>query len=107
MFDGGTYAAPDEWQPGDTGYGYTSNDTLVQGANIFSPATCLGGGSNPCFASFSTTAPGDIIADNAGIISGSSVSNEQFTITHRVTTNDDQPAGTYQTTIIYSATASY
>ncbi len=107
-FDGGTYAATDTWESGDTGFGYTSSDVLVDGVNRFNASTCPGGGSGgPCFAPFSLTAPGDIVADNDGIISGSPVVNEQFTITHRVTTDEFQPIGTYQTTLIFQAIAKY
>lgn len=107
-FDGGTYAAPDTWQGGDEGYGYTSSDTLVDGVNRFNAATCPGGGSGgPCFAPFSLSAPGDIVADNLGPVVGTPISNEQFTITHRVTTNASQSYGTYQTSVIFQATAVY
>lgn len=107
-FDGGTYAAPDTWEPGDTGWGYTSSDTLVGGVNKFNAATCPGGGTGgPCFAPFATTGIGDVVADNLGPVSGSPISNEQFTITHRVTTDAGQEEGTYQTTLIFQATARY
>ena len=106
-FDGGTYASPDAWEPGDIGYGYTSSDTLVQGVNKFNPAVCDGGGTGPCFVPFTLSAPGDIVADNPGVISGSPITNEQFTVTHRVTAESSQAFGTYQTTIIYNATANY
>jgi len=107
MFDGGTYAAPDEWLGGDRGYGFTSTDLLVQGVNLFNPVTCLGGGSGPCYVPFSQTPSGDIVADNPGIVSGTPISNEQFTITHRVTTDATQSAGAYQATLVFSATATY
>lgn len=107
MFNGGTYAAPDEWLPGDTGYGFTSNDTTIQGVNIFGSTPCAGGGNPPCYAPFSLTAPGDIVADHTAIISGSPVTNENFIITHRVTVDAAQPAGTYNTQIIYSISARY
>lgn len=107
-FTGGSYAAPDTWQGGDVGFGYTSNDTQVQGANIFNAATCLGGGSgSSCYAPFSQTAPGDIVADNESTITGTPITSEQFIITHRVTTDSSQPAGQYQTTVIFQATANY
>ncbi|RKZ11407.1 hypothetical protein DRQ53_16045 [bacterium] len=107
MFDGGTYAAPDEWQSGDLGYGYTSNDNTIQGSNIFNSLPCLGGGNPPCYAPFTQTAPGDILVDHTATISGTSVVNENFIVTHRVTTSSDQQAGDYQTTIIFTITAIY
>ena len=106
-FDGGTYASPDEWLTGDRGYGYTSNDPLIQGVNKFSPATCAGGGAPPCYTPFSLSAPGDIVADNPGVISGTPITNEMFTITHRVQTDATQEAGRYETILILSATADY
>jgi hypothetical protein len=107
VFNGGTYASPDAWGGGDTGYGYTSSDTLVQGANIFNGSPCAGGGSPPCYAPFSLTQPGDIIADHTSTISGTPVINENFTITHRVTSSSTQESGEYTTTVIYSVTAIY
>ncbi len=107
MFNGGTYALPDAWLSGDTGYGYTSSDTLVQGVNKFNPATCAGGGSGPCYVPFSLVAPGDIVADNTSTVSGSPIVNEQFTITHRVTTEDSQEPGNYTTVLTFSASAKY
>ena len=107
MFNGGTYASPDGWIGGDTGFGYTSSDTLVNGSNLFNPVTCLGGNAGPCYAPFSLSAPGDIVADNTSIITGSPIVNEQFTITQRVTTLPSQNAGAYQSNIIYSITARY
>jgi len=108
QFDGGTYEDPDTWEPGDIGYGYTSSDMLVQGVNKFNSATCPGGGSGgPCFAPFAIAGPGDIIADNPGEVVGSAITNEQFTITHRVTASGAQERGTYQTTLILQAIATY
>lgn len=107
LFDGGTYAAPDEWLPGDTGFGYTSNDTSIQGANIFNGSPCLGGGSPPCYSPFSLTAPGDIVADHTSTVSGTAVVDENFIITHRVTTDSVQNSGQYQTTVIFTITAIY
>lgn len=107
LFNGGSYAAPDEWQIGDTGYGYTSNDNLVAGSNRFNPLSCAGGGSPPCFAPFATVSPGDVVADNPGPIQGSAIANENFIITHRVTVNSTQAQGTYSTNIIYSVTTRY
>ncbi len=107
MFDGGTYASPGAWLGGDTGYGYTSSDTSIQGSNIFNGGPCAGGGTPPCYAPWSLTAPGDIIADHTNTVSGTPVVSEQFTITHRVTTDASQTDGEYTTTIIYNITAKY
>ncbi|NTV31323.1 DUF2341 domain-containing protein [candidate division WWE3 bacterium] len=99
MFNGGTYALPDTWLAGDTGFGYTSSDTTIQGSNKFSTGTL--------YAPFSLTGPGDIVADHTSLITGTSVSNEVFSITYRVTAPATQAAGRYVTNIIYTATPTY
>lgn len=107
MFGGGTYAAPSEWGAGDTGFGFTSSDNLVGGINRFTIDPCPGGGSPPCYAPYTTAGDGYIIADNDGPVRGTPITNEQFTITSRVTIDPDQPAGQYRTTIIYTIRARY
>lgn len=107
LFDGGSYASPGTWDNGDTGYGYTSNDNLVAGINRFNATPCSGDGNPPCWAPFSTTWPGDIIADNIGPVIASPIVDENYIITHRVSVSATQAAGTYTTTIIYTATARY
>jgi hypothetical protein len=52
-------------------------------------------------------APGDIVADNTGVITGSPIVNEQFTITHRVAVDANHAPGNYQTILIFSASAIY
>ncbi len=109
MFNGGTYAAPDAWQSGDTGIGYTSSDTSVHGANIFQSATCPGGNTYAapgCYSPFSAK-PGDTIADrpSGNYGPGQPISNDQYTITFRVSTKSIQPAGTYTAHIVFVATA--
>jgi hypothetical protein len=107
MFDGGSYSSPAEWLSGNTGFGYSSSDTFVNGSNRFQDDPCLGGGSPPCFAPYSTTSEGDIVADNSGPITGAPVLNELFTILNRVSIDTSQSAGTYRTTVIYSILAQY
>ena len=106
-FNGGSYAAPDEWLSGDRGFGYSTSDTSVQGSNIFNPPTCLGGGSSPCYAPFSQTAPGDIIADNTGTITGTPITAEEFTVNFKVQVNPTQATSDYSTTVVYTVTAQY
>lgn len=109
-FSGGSYASPDTWQSGDTGFGYTSSDTTIQGANKFQSATCPGGtalAAPGCFAPYSQTGPGDIVADHTDNVSGSAISSEQFTITHRLTTTATQAAGQYIAALLYTITAVY
>jgi hypothetical protein len=107
MFTGGSYDNPAQWVGGDTGYGYTSSDTLVDGVNRFNSAVCSGGGNSPCFAPFAVSAPGDVVADNSGPLIGTPIINETFTITHRVTTSNSQDPGQYQTLLIFNASARY
>jgi hypothetical protein len=107
LFDGGSYAFPDEWLVVDTGYGYTSNDSSIQGVNIFGGSPCGGGGNPPCYAPFNLSPPGDIVADHTALISGAPVINENFILTHRVTVDSSQPAGTYSALIIYSVSARF
>ncbi len=106
-FNGGTYSSPGTWSGANTGFGYTSSDTTIQGTNIFSPATCLGGGTPPCYAPISSASPGDIVADHTSNVSGTPISNEQFTITYKVKTPTTQPAGTYSTSLVYTIIPQY
>ena len=106
-FNGGSYASPDEFRSTDLGFGYTSSDTSVQGSNIFGDSPCLGGGSPPCYAPFSLTGPGDIVADHTSNVTGSAISNEQFTITYKVKVPATQEALPYATTVIYTITPIY
>lgn len=108
-FNGGTYAAPDDWLSGDTGLGYTTSDTLVNGANIFQPTTCLGGNAktgNGCYAPFSTGAA-QMVADHPGAITGTSIASEVFTMYLKVKSASNLAAGTYSGTILISVTATY
>lgn len=109
-FNGGSYASPDAWQAGDTGFGYTSNDTSVQGVNKFQVDPCPGGTalqSPGCYAPFSATAPGDIIADHTSNITGAPITDQAFTITLRASVAAAQQAAQYQTIIVYSITPLY
>jgi hypothetical protein len=109
-FTGGTYNSPDSWQSGDTGFGYTSSDTLVQSVNKFQSATCLGGSvlaSPGCYAPFATSGIGDIIADHTASVSGAPITNQSFTITYRATTTNTQAATKYNTNVVYTITPIY
>lgn len=110
-FNGGTYASPDSWQNGDIGFGYTSNDTSIQGVNKFQSDPCPGGSALQapgCYATFSQNAPGDIVADHTANVVGTPITNQQFTINYRVTTSDTQPAAPdYASTLVYSVTPLY
>lgn len=109
-FSGGSYALPDTWQSGDTGFGYTSSDTLVQGSNKFQADPCPGGtalASPGCYAPFSGSAPGDIIADHTSNVTGSPIVDEAFTVTLRSTVGAAQQAAQYQTVLVYTITPLY
>ncbi len=109
-FSGGTYASPDTWQGGDTGFGYTSSDTTIQGSNKFQNNPCPGGtalASPGCYAPFTATAPGEIIADHTANVTGTPITDEAFTITLRTTVTATQQAAQYQTVIVYSITPLY
>jgi spore coat protein U-like protein len=53
--------------------------------------------------------PGDVVADNNGpTIDGSrTLINQVFTLTHKVSVNQSQTAGQYQTTLRLMITANY
>ncbi len=106
-FNGGSYASPDEFRTTDLGFGYTSSDTSIQGSNKFGENPCSGGGAPPCYSPFSLTAPGDIVADHTSNVTGSSITNEQFTIIYKVKVPATQEALPYATTVIYTITPIY
>jgi hypothetical protein len=97
-FSGGSYASPAVWGAG-TGFGYTSSDTNIQGSNKFGSATL--------YAPFAHSGPGDIVADNTSVTTGTPITNEQFNITYQVKTAPTQAAKQYSTTVVYTATAQY
>ncbi len=106
-FDGGSYASPGEWFGSNYGVGYTSDDTSIQGSDIFNAASCAGGGTAPCYAPFSSSAPGDIVADHTSAVSGSPISSEQFVLTYKVKTQTTQVAGPYSTILVYTIIPQY
>ncbi len=92
-------SAPTSWT--GTGFGYTTNDSNLTGgtANRFTSG-------GPNYAGFTTSSPGDPVADHAGPVT-TPISSEQFTISYRVTANTQTPAGTYGTTVSYIVVPSY
>lgn len=107
-FSAGSYAEPSEWTAGNYGFGYTSSDTSIQGVAKFpASGSCLGTGNAPCYAPFSSTGPGDIVADHTATVTGSPISNEAFTITYKIAASNTQPAGPYTTTVVYTITTQY
>ena len=107
-FSLGSYATPSGWTGSNYGFGYSSSDTSVQGSAKFpSSGSCLGTGTAPCYAPFASTGPGDIVADHTATVSGTSITNETFTITYKVKTQSTQTAGKYQTSIVYTVIPQY
>jgi len=92
-------SSPTSWA--GLGFGYTTTDSdLIGGTND----RFTNGGAK--YAGFTTSSPGDPVADHAGPIL-SSISNEQFTINYRVTVDSTQKAGRYNTTVLYVVVPSY
>ncbi len=94
----GSNSVPTTWS--STGFGYTTNDNDLTGgtAGRFTSGTK--------YAGFSTTGPGDPVADHPGPIL-SPVASEQFTVSYRVTAAATTTAGQYRTTVIYVAVPTY
>lgn len=108
-FSGGTYASPDAWQSSDTGFGYSTSDTSVAGANRFNASTCLGGSTNGgagCFAPFSTSGSGDVVLDNGGP-AGTTPLNDTFNLKTRLTVSATQRAGSYTGALLLTAIPSF
>jgi len=102
----GSWATPTAWAGNCTsnsqcGFGYTSNDTSVQGSDRFASGTN--------YAAYQLTAPGNIVADNAGptIDGARDLIDQSFIITNKVSVLASQTAGTYQTTMQVLVTANY
>jgi hypothetical protein len=98
------YAAPNSNPTSWTGkgFGYTTSDSNLTGgtANRFT-----GGG--PKFAGFNTSVPGDPVADHLDYVADNPVVGEQFNISYRVTADENQPAGSYKTNLIYVVVPEY
>jgi hypothetical protein len=92
-------ASPTTWS--GTGFGYTTNDNNLTGGTA---DRFTNGG--PKYAGFSSSSPGDPVADHAGPVT-SSISNEQFTISYRVTSSPTNNAGNYTTTVLYIVVPTY
>jgi len=93
-------SAPATWS--GTGFGYTTSDDNLSGGTA---DRFTNGGPN--YAGFTESAPGDPVADHTANVSGSPITNEDFTITYRVTGNATTTAGKYTTTIIYTCIPQY
>jgi len=96
---GSENSAPTPWT--GTGFGYSTSDDNVIGTvpNRFT-------NEGPNYAGFTTTAPGDPVADHPGPIL-SPIAEEHFTLSYRVTADANTKAGQYKTTVIYVAVPTY
>jgi hypothetical protein len=92
--------SPTSWS--GTGFGYTTNDNNLSGLGGISRFS-----NGTLYAGFGTTGPGDPVADDPGPVTNSEISNEQFTVSYRVTADNATPAGTYSNEIIYTIVPSY
>lgn len=95
----GSNSSPTTWS--GLGFGYTTSDSELAGGTA---DRFTNGG--PKYAGFSTSAPGDPVADHAGPIL-TPISSEQFTVTFRVAANSTTAAGQYQSTVIYIVVPTY
>lgn len=94
----GTNATPTTWT--GNGFGYTTSD------NDLSGGTTTRFGSGTKYAGFTTSSPGDPVADHAGPVT-TAISNETFTVSYKIAATSTQKAGTYQTTILYNNVPEY
>jgi hypothetical protein len=92
-------AAPTVWT--GAGFGYTTSDSDLSGGTA--DRFTAGG---PKYAGFTTSSPGDPVADHAGPVT-SPISNEQFTISYYVKATTNTSAGKYTTTILYNVVPEY
>ncbi len=104
----GTNAVPTSWAGtcsgnDECGFGYKTSDASLSGGtlNRFT--------SGNDYAGFVLVGEGDPVADHTDNIDGSTgeLTNQQFVITYKISTNSLQAAGDYSTTIVYVATANY
>lgn len=91
-------STPTTWS--GIGFGYTTDDNDLVGGT-----TNRFVGSK--YAGFTTSAPGDPVADHSAVVESSAISSEQFTINYRVTATATTPAGSYQNKIIYVVIPTY
>jgi len=91
-------STPTTWS--GTGFGYNTDDSSLAGgtANRFVGSK---------FAGFTTSTPGDPVADHTAVVESSAISSEQFIVSYRVTAASTTPAGNYQNKIIYVVVPTY
>jgi hypothetical protein len=97
---GSPNADPTTWS--GTGFGYSTNDNSLIGGDA---DRFTNGG--PKYAGFTSAIPGDPVADHIGPIVETPISNEQFTVSYRVTASANHVAGKYTNTVLYIAVPVY
>lgn len=95
-----TNGSPTSWT--GIGFGYTTNDNSLAGGAVDRFIN-----SGPNYAGFTTSIPGDPVADHTAIIEDNPVVNEQFAISYRVTGDNTTKAGTYTNTVLYIVVPAY
>ncbi len=93
-------SAPTPWS--GTGFGYSTSDNTLSGGTA--DRFTAGG---PNYAGFVQGAPGDPVADHTTVVGGEPITNEEHTISYRVTVDPSQTAGVYKNTIIYVVVPTY
>lgn len=102
-----SYADPSSWLSGP-GFGYTTNDASIAGMPKWSADPCPGDDGPPlCYAPFTLTPPGDVVADHESTLSTAPIIDEAFSVTYKVATDATQAAGMYSTTIVYTIVPAY
>ncbi|OGG01743.1 hypothetical protein A2Z33_00180 [Candidatus Gottesmanbacteria bacterium RBG_16_52_11] len=97
---GSPNSAPSVWA--GMGFGYTTNDSALSGGTA---DRFTSGG--PKYAGFTVAVPGDPVADHTVPVADTPITNEQFTVSYRVTADADTSAGKYTNTIIYIVVPEY
>lgn len=96
---GSPNGSPTTWT--GNGFGYTTNDSDLTGGTA---DRFTNGGAK--YAGFTTSTPGDPVADHAGPVT-SAIVDEDFTIGYRIQTASSQKAAKYSTTVLYIVVPNY
>lgn len=97
---GSPNSSPTVWS--GSGFGYTTNDSNLIGGTA---DRFTNGG--PKYAGFTTSAPGDPVADHTAVVVDNPIVNEQYTVSYRVTAPNTAVAGAYKNTLVYVIVPSY
>jgi hypothetical protein len=106
----GTNTSPANWDGNcptnsQCGFGYNTNDGDLSGDpntdRFVEAGTC--GSDTKCWAAFLDSGSGEPVVDR----SDCPCKDQENIITYKVSTSAAQPAGSYQTTVIYICTANY